>query len=139
MLHSIVDSASSSAGTGPGTLYARVPRSAFSVVAEIRAKPGREAELRAVTLPLIGLVRADPKNIVYFLQEDREAPGHFVFYEVFANQEDFEAHNNMPYVQAWFARLPELAEGSVEAMTMRILAEPLGATVDEPGAPTHGR
>ena len=26
--------------------------------------------------------------------------------QVFANQEDFEAHNNMPYVKAWFARLP---------------------------------
>ena len=106
------------------SLYAQVPKGAFSVVAEVRAKPGKESELRAITLPLIGLVRSDPKNIVYFLQEDREAPGHFVFYEVFANREDFDAHNDMTYVKAWFAKLPELAEGGVKAMRMQILAEP---------------
>jgi hypothetical protein len=35
--------------TDPG--YGRVPEGAFSVVAEVRAKPGKEAELRAITLP----------------------------------------------------------------------------------------
>ena len=124
LLASIVAPASGLAATGPSKGYAQVPKGAFSVVAEVRAKPGKEAELRAITLPLIALVRSDPKNIVYFLQEDREKPGHFIFYEVFANQADFDAHNNMPYVKAWFARLPELAEGGVKAMKMEILAEP---------------
>jgi quinol monooxygenase YgiN len=66
---------------------------------EVRAKPGKEAELRVATLPLVALVRSDPKNLAYFLQEDREVPGHFVFYEIFANQSDFEAHNAMSYVK----------------------------------------
>jgi quinol monooxygenase YgiN len=121
LLTCIGDPASGSGATGPGKGYAQVPKGAFAVGAEVRAKPGKEAELRAITLPLIGLVRSDPKNIVYFLQEDREEPGHFIFYEVFANQADFEAHNNMPYVKAWFAKLPELAEGGVKAMRMEIL------------------
>src|SRR5262249_8122199 len=95
----------------PGVVYGHVPDNAFSVVAETRAKPGKESELRAAPLPLIKLVRSDPKTIGYFLQEDREANGHFIFYEIFANASDFEAHNAKPYVQAWFARLPELAEG----------------------------
>jgi len=113
----------------PGAGYSRVPDNAFSVVAEIRAKPGKENELRAATLPLIELVRSDPKTIAYFLQEDREANGHFIFYEVFANESDFEAHNAKPYVQAWFAKLPELAEGGVHAMKMKILT-PLQAPGD---------
>lgn len=107
---------------GPGKGYAHVPQGAYSVVAEIRAKPGKEAELRAATLPLIDLVRSDPKNLVYFLQEDREAPGHFIFYEVFANKDDFDAHNAMPYVKAWFANLRELADGGVKVMRMEILS-----------------
>ena len=78
----------------PAPAYAEIPDDAFSVVAEIRAKPGREAELRAATLPLIGLVRGDPRTLVYFLQEDRERPGRFLFYEVFAIEADFEAHNS---------------------------------------------
>lgn len=115
---------SAAAQDGPGHGYAQVPQGAYSIVAEVRAKPGKEAELRAATLPLIALVRGDPKNLVYFLQEDREAPGHFVFYEIFANQADFEAHNAMPYVKDWFAKLPELADGGVKVMRMQILAGP---------------
>ena len=91
------------------------------MVAQVRAKPGKEDALRAATLPLIALVRGDPKNLVYFLQEDRAKPGHFIFYEIFASQADFDAHNAMPYVQEWFAKLPELADGGVEVMRMAIL------------------
>lgn len=107
---------------GPGGGYANVAGGAYSIVAEVRAKPGKEAELRAITLPLIDLVRGDPANLVYFLQENRESPGHFIFYEIFANEADFEAHNAMPYVQDWFARLPELADGGVKVMRMEVLA-----------------
>lgn len=101
--------------------YQEIRDGAYSVVAQIRAKPGKEDALRAATLPLIALVRHDPKNLVYFLQEDRAKPGHFVFYEIFASQADFEAHNAMPYVQEWFAKLPELADGGVEVMRMAVL------------------
>ena len=111
------------APAGPGHGYAQIVPGAFSVVAEVYAKPGKEAALRAITLPLIGLVRGDPKNLVYFLQEDRAVPGHFVFYEVFANEADFEAHNNMPYVKAWLAKLPELAAGGVKVTRMQVLTE----------------
>ena len=120
----IAPAGSAIAGEGPGKGYVQVPQGAYSVVAEVRAMPGKEAELRAATLPLVALVRSDPKNLVYFLQEDREAPGRFIFYEVFANQADFEAHNAMPYVTAWFAKLPELAVGGVKVMRMEILDSP---------------
>ncbi|MEQ1954045.1 putative quinol monooxygenase [Mesorhizobium sp. CN2-181] len=111
-------------GSGPGQGYTQISPGAYSIVAEVRAKPGKEAELRAVTLPLVDLVRSDPKNLVYFLQENREAPGHFIFYEIFANEADFEAHNAMPYVKEWFAKLLELADGGVKVMRMEILAAP---------------
>jgi quinol monooxygenase YgiN len=115
---------SAMAQDGPGKGYSKVAQGAYSVVAEVRAKPGKETELRAATLPLVALVRSDPKNLVYFLQEDRETPGHFIFYEIFANQADFEAHNAMPYVKDWFAKLPELADGGVKVMRMEILRGP---------------
>lgn len=110
-----------------GIRYTAIPAGAYSVVAEIRAKPGQEAALRNATLPLIEQVRSDPKNLVYFLQEDRQAPGHFVFYEVFASQADFEAHNAMPYVKAWFAKLPALAVGGVQVTRLEVLARPAAA------------
>lgn len=104
-----------------GIRYAQIPEGAWSIVAEVRAKPGKETELREATLPLVALVRSDPKNLAYFLQEDRAQPGHFIFYEVFASREDFEAHNATPYVQAWFGKLAALAQGGVQVMRMEVL------------------
>lgn len=117
----IAASMTASAEEASGIRYAQIPAGAYSIVAEVRAKPGKEAELRAATLPLVAQVRSDPKNLVYFLQEDREQPGHFIFYEIFATKDDFEAHNAMPYVQDWFAKLPALADGGVRVMRMEVL------------------
>ena len=105
---------------GPGAGYAYIPQDAYSVIAEVQAKPGMTEQLRAATLPLMTLVRNDPKNLVYFLQEDRERPGHFIFFEVFATKEDFDAHNDQPYVKAWFAKLPQLAVGGVKTTRMAV-------------------
>lgn len=112
------------AQSGPGKGYANIPADSYSVVAEVRAKPGKADELRRATLPLIALVRSDPKNLVYFFQEDRESQGHLLFYEVWANQADFEAHNNKPYVKDWFAKLPALTDGGVITTKMRVLHSP---------------
>lgn len=101
--------------------YEQIPDGAYSIIAEVRAKPGKETELREATLPPVALVRNDPKNLVYFLQEDRAAPGHFVFYEVFASRDDLEARNAMPYVKDWLAKLPAIAEGGVKVIRMEIL------------------
>ncbi|UXN58491.1 putative quinol monooxygenase [Phyllobacterium zundukense] len=104
-----------------GLRYADMPADAYAVVAQVRARPGKEDALRAITLSLVPQVRAEPNNLLYFLQENREAPGHFIFYEIFASQADFEAHNQTPHVQSWFARLPELANGGVTVIRMSIL------------------
>lgn len=114
-------SASAVARDTGGLRYADVPIDAYAVVAQVRAKAGKEDALRAITLPLVEKVRAEPNNLLYFLQESRETPGHFIFYEIFATQADFEAHNQTPHVQSWFTRLPELADGGVTVTRMAIL------------------
>jgi quinol monooxygenase YgiN len=112
-----------SATTQDGAMarYTDLPEGAYAVVAEVRAKPGQEQALRQATLPLVAAVRAEPNNLLYFLHEDREAPGHFVFYEIFASRADFDAHNATPHVRAWFARLPALAHGGVKVTRMQVL------------------
>ena len=117
----IASASPASAQQPSGVRYAEIPAGAYAVVAEVRAKPGKEAELREATLPLVAKVRAEPNNILYFLHEDREVPGHFVFYEIFASRADFDAHNATPHVQAWFKRLPDLAAGEVKVARMEIL------------------
>jgi quinol monooxygenase YgiN len=101
--------------------YAQIPDNAYAVVADIQAKPGKEAELRQATLPLVMDVRSEPNNCLYFLHEDRGAPGHFVFYEIFRSKADFDAHNASSHVQRWFSQLPELAAGDVKVLHLQIL------------------
>ena len=107
--------------------YGQLPDDAYAVVADIRAKPGKEDELRRATLPLVEKVRNEPNNRLYFLHEDREVPGHFVFYEIFASRADFDAHNLTPHVSAWFARLPDLADGGVKVMRLQLLGNKSGS------------
>ena len=90
-------------------------------MADVRAKPGKEDELRKATLPLVAQVRNERNNRIYFLHEDRKAPGHFVFYEIFASHADFEAHNATPHVQAWFGQLSALADGDVSVVHLKVL------------------
>jgi quinol monooxygenase YgiN len=101
--------------------YSHIPNDAYAVVADIRAKPGMEDELRRATLPLVAKVRNERNNRIYFLHEDRKAQGHFVFYEIFASQADFDAHNATAHVQAWFGQLSTLADGDVSVVHLRIL------------------
>ena len=101
--------------------YARIPEGAYAVVADIRAKPGKEDDLRRATLPLVLEVRSEPNNRLYFLHEDRDARGRFVFYEIFASKADFDAHNATSHVQRWFGQLPELANGDVRVVHLQIL------------------
>ena len=79
----------------------------------------RCAQPRCRSLPRFAAI---PGISVYFPGKTAQRQGHFIFYEVFASQADFDAHNAMPYVQEWFAKLPELAEGGVEVMRMAIHA-----------------
>jgi quinol monooxygenase YgiN len=107
--------------------YAHIPTDAYAVVADIRAKPGKADELRRATLPLVAQVRNEPNNRLYFLHEYRKEPGHFVFYEIFASQADFDAHNATPHVQSWFGRLSALAEGDVNVVRLQILGNESGS------------
>ena len=98
-----------------------MPPEAVAVVAEFHAKPGREDELRALTLPLVARARREPTTLLFFLHEASDVPGQFVFYEVYASQADFEAHVAQAHVQAWFAKLAELTESGVRAMHTKFI------------------
>jgi quinol monooxygenase YgiN len=109
------------ASRGIPRIAGAIPSEAYAIVAEFRAKPGREDELRRATQPLVERAWSEPNTLVFFLHEDRETPGHFIFYEVYASQADFETHRASPHVQSWFARLPELTEAGIRASHLEIL------------------
>jgi quinol monooxygenase YgiN len=97
-----------------------MPARAFALIAELRAKPGSEDELRALTAPLVAPALAEPDTLAFFLHEDVDAPGHLILYEVYTSRAAHQAHVAHPRVQAWFAKLPDLTDGGLRVVHLNI-------------------
>jgi len=81
------------------------------VAARVQAKSGKEDELREALMGLIGPTHEEDGCVQYDLHEELEKPGNFLFFEKWKSKADLDEHLAMPYLQAFFARVPELVEG----------------------------
>ena len=88
-------------------------------VATVQAKPGKENDLRAATVPLIAATRGEAGVVTYVLHEQLDAPGRFVFYEVFRDETAFQEHVKAAYVQQWLQRLPELTVNGITVTRLK--------------------
>ncbi len=88
----------------------------FTVVARLRARAGREAQLRVELQRLVTPTRSEAGCVTYDLHESTKEPGCFLFYEVWKKPSDLEAHFQTPHMLAIAKVLPEL------------LAEPMDLT-----------
>lgn len=81
---------------------------ALSLVAEIRARPGRGAELGALLRGLVAPTRAEEGCLDYALHAAPQDGGHFVFYENWATEACWERHMASPHLAAFRARSDDL-------------------------------
>lgn len=88
-------------------------RDLLTVVAVMRAKPGREQEVRELLEGLIEPTRAEEGNVTYALHQGAQDPAVFVFYENWAGQEALDAHFGTPHLQQALPRIPELLDGDL--------------------------
>ncbi|PIA67578.1 putative quinol monooxygenase [Pseudomonas sediminis] len=77
-------------------------------LAVLKAKPGKQQELKEGLLSLIEPTRAEPGNLDYVLFEMRDEPGTFYMREAFKDQAVLDAHFATPYFQAFAATADEL-------------------------------
>ena len=87
------------------------------VVAALKAKPGREAELERELRKLVVPTHAEPGCILYALHRSVSDPCELVFVERWRSQDDLDAHMKAPHLQ----NLPALAELLAEPMRPYIL------------------
>jgi quinol monooxygenase YgiN len=85
----------------------------LTVVAEMKAKPGREEDLRRALLALVGPTRPEAGCVQYDLHIHTRDLGRFVFYENWASEEHLARHAASAHLTAFV----EAAEG--------LLAEPM--------------
>jgi quinol monooxygenase YgiN len=72
----------------------------LSVVAELKAKPGKEDDLRRLLLTLIEPTRAEDGCLQYDLHVHATEPGSFVFYENWTSREHLDRHLTSQHLMA---------------------------------------
>src|SRR5579859_1057391 len=83
----------------------------LTVIAHVKARPGREADVRKELLSLVAPSRKDPGCVNYDLHQAVDDPASFLFHENWASKAHLDQHLSKPDLQAVLARLgPLVAE-----------------------------
>ena len=81
----------------------------LTIVAQLKAKPGKEKELQQALQALIEPTRHEQGNINYDMMVSNEDPGVFIFYENWRTKAEWDAHMKSPHLVAFASRQGELA------------------------------
>jgi quinol monooxygenase YgiN len=84
----------------------------ITVVAEMKAKPGKEADLRAAALALVAPTRKEQGCMQYDLHVHVTDPGRVIFYENWSTVEDLDRHGASAHLTAFRAAAPEFMESA---------------------------
>jgi quinol monooxygenase YgiN len=80
----------------------------LTVVARIKAKPGKESQVRQELLSLVAPSRKDAGCVNYDLHQARDNPALFLFHGNWVSKAHLDAHLQKPDLQAVLARLGQL-------------------------------
>ena len=85
-------------------------RDLLTVIAHMRAAPGREDELRTELQALVEPTSQEAGFVNYDLHESVEQPGAFYFYENWESAEHLDAHLATPHLTRFAGILGELLD-----------------------------
>ena len=82
----------------------------LTVIANMRAKPGKEQELHDALVALVEPTTREKGYVNYDMHQGIEDPAVYFFYENWESPEDLDAHLQAPHLQQFAARLDELLD-----------------------------
>jgi quinol monooxygenase YgiN len=93
-----------------------------ALLAEFTVKPGSEARVAEMVTELAGQVRDEPGNVAFEVYTKAEDPRAYWIYEVYRDEDAFQAHLAAPYGEPFNAELTDLIEedGSVLTFLTRL-------------------
>lgn len=94
-----------------------------TLVAYVKAKPGKEAELKKTLMGLVGPTRKEVGCIDYHLHVSDDDPRLFLFYENWRSRKDLDEHLKMPYLVEFFGKREHLVEGDIPLHFYTMLSE----------------
>ena len=80
----------------------------ITVVAQIKAKPGNESQVRLLLLSLVAPSRKDAGCLNYDLHQGTNDPTLFLFHENWTSKAQLDAHLQKPDLQAVLGRVGQL-------------------------------
>ncbi len=80
----------------------------LTVLALIKAKPGKEEALKQELLALIEPTQAEPGYIEYRMHQSLDDKACFMFYEHWASKDALNEHIQTPHLQALLAKADDL-------------------------------
>jgi len=93
-----------------------------TVIAHMRAKPGKEQDLRNGLEALIEPTRQDEGYVNYDLHQGIEDPSLFYLYENWESMDTHETHMHTPHLEEFASRLEELLDGELTVVRVRRIA-----------------
>lgn len=98
-------------------------RDLLTIIAYMRAKSGRESELRQALEALIQPTTQERGYVNYDLHQGVEDPSVFFFYENWESAEDLNEHLNAPHLQHFSAIMGDLLDdGGLTITRLRRIA-----------------
>ena len=80
----------------------------LTVIAQIKAKPGKEGQVRQELLSLVAPSRKDAGCLNYDLHQALDHPALFLFHENWASQAHLDQHLQKPDLQGVLARVGQM-------------------------------
>ncbi len=94
----------------------------MTVIARIKAKVGKEEDLRSELLILVSASRLESGCKGYDLYESEEEPGLFFTQETWTGPESHAAHFGTPQVKRILSKVPELLAEPLQVHELRMIS-----------------
>ncbi|PWJ53526.1 Quinol monooxygenase YgiN [Quadrisphaera granulorum] len=97
-------------------------RDLLTVVATMRARAGKEEELREALEALVEPTSHEAGYVNYDLHQNLEDPAEFAFYENWESPDHLDAHLAAPHLVEFVEKIPDLLDGPLVVRRMRRIA-----------------
>jgi quinol monooxygenase YgiN len=99
----------------------KLPKEAVTLIVHLRARDGQELLLEAELRALVAPTRKEEGCLLYELHRSADAPGAFLFHEVWATREAHTAHTRTPHFLRWNARKDALCADRASSFWKKLL------------------
>ena len=95
----------------------------ITVIATIKAREGREQDVREKLEKLLMPTRAEPGCMLYELYQSAENRNLFMFYECWQGKQDLDTHLQKPYIKAFMQSAEKLLADPVDISLWKKIGE----------------